>query len=154
MIYGKITDLKRYAPLSPAFEAAQKFVEEYMSEPKADGSYELIPGLLTASVATNELGEAGDKLFEAHRAYADIQVVLKGEERIDCADIAGCTDMVSEEFSKGGDIAFYKDPEIVSSLVLGAGMFTVLYPEDAHKPCVKTGEGAQIATKVVFKVKL
>ncbi|MBQ3499755.1 MAG: YhcH/YjgK/YiaL family protein [Clostridia bacterium] len=154
MITGKIDDLKLYYSVCPEFEKVYDFVKEYFENPKPDGSYELIADKLTASIATNITGAAETKQLEAHRKYADVQIVLKGVERIDWAHISDCKVELSEEFSKGGDIAFYADPDYVSSIILDAGTFVYLLPEDAHKPCVNAGAESAEATKVVFKVKL
>ncbi|MBQ5824981.1 MAG: YhcH/YjgK/YiaL family protein [Clostridia bacterium] len=154
MIAGKIEDLKIYSSVCPEFENIYSFVKEYFDAPKADGSYELIPDKLSANIATYNTGDAATKNLEAHRRYADVQIVLKGAERIDWAHISTCTDEISEEFSKGGDIGFYADPEYVSSMVLDAGTFVYLLPEDAHKPCVNAGADSAEVTKVVFKIKL
>lgn len=154
MISGKISDLKRYYSVHPAFEFVGKFMEEYMAEPKDDGSYEILPGRLKANISTYETGKAETKKFEAHKKYADVQVVVKGTERIDWADVDSCTDMVSEEYSTVGDIAFYNDPAYVSEVRLGAGEFMVMFPEDAHKPCINAGAESQTVTKIVFKVLL
>ncbi len=154
MISGKISDLKRYYPLHPAFEFVSKFMEEYQAEPKDNGEYEILPGRLKAIIATNEMGDAETKKFEAHKKYADVQVIVKGTERIDWADLENCTDMVSEEYSTGGDIAFYNDPEFVSKVILDEGEFMIMFPEDAHKPCVKAGDTADTVKKIVFKVLL
>ncbi len=154
MIVGKIRDLKTYCGVCPEFEKIFDFVNEYFSSPKADGNYELIPDKLKANISTYTTGAADTKQLEAHRRYADVQIVLRGAERIDWAHISACTDEISEEFSKGGDIGFYADPEYVSSIILDAGTFVYLLPEDAHKPCVNAGADSAEVTKVVFKIKL
>ncbi len=154
MISGKIEDLKYYYSVCPEFKNVYEFVKEYFEAPKADGSYEIIPDKLSASIATYSTAPAAEKQLEAHRKYADVQVVLKGAERIECAHISDCKVEISEEFSKGGDIGFYADPEYVSSVALDAGMFLYLLPEDAHKPCVNAGADSMQVTKVVFKIKL
>ncbi len=154
MISGKISDLKRYFSVHPAMEFIDRFMQEYLAEPKPDGSYEIIPGRLKAGISSYETAAAEGKKLEAHKAFADVQVIVKGTERIDWADLSKCTDMVSEEYSKGGDIAFYSDPEYVSSVVLETGMFMVMFPEDAHKPCVMAGDKPEAVTKIVFKILL
>lgn len=154
MITGKIDDLKLYYSVCPEFEKVYEFVKSYFENPKADGSYELIADKLNANIATYNTGAAETKQLEAHRRYADVQIVLKGAERIDWAHISDCKVELSEEFSKGGDIGFYADPEYVSSILLDAGTFVYLLPEDAHKPCVNAGAQSAEVTKVVFKVKL
>ena len=154
MISGRIEDLKYYYSVCPEFENVYAFVKEYFENEKADGSYELIPDKLTASIATYTTSPAEERQLEAHRRYADVQVVLKGAERIECAHISDCKVELSEEFSKGGDIGFYADPEYVSSIALDKGTFLYLLPEDAHKPCVNAGAESAEVTKVVFKIKL
>lgn len=154
MIVGKIQDLKTYCSVCPELENIFDFVSSYFESPKADGSYELIPDKLSANISTYVTGAADTKKLEAHRRYADVQIVLRGAERIDWAHISACTDEISEEFSKGGDIGFYADPEYISSIVLDAGTFVYLLPEDAHKPCVMAGDKGEEVTKVVFKIKL
>ncbi len=154
MISGKIADLKRYYSVHPAMEFIDKFMQEYTADPKPDGGCDIIPGRLKASISSYETGKAEEKLFEAHKKFADVQVVVKGNERIDWADLSVCTDTVSEEYSKGGDIAFYADPKYLSSVTLETGMFMMMFPEDAHKPCVMAGEAPEAVTKIVFKVLL
>ncbi len=154
MISGKIEDLKRYFSLHPTMEFVDKFLAEYSAEPKPDGGYEIIPGRLNANIQSYKTGSAEEKRFEAHRKFADVQVVVKGNERIDWADLSVCTDVISEEYSKGGDIAFYADPKYLSSVTLETGMFMVMFPEDAHKPCVMAGNEPESVTKIVFKVLL
>ncbi len=154
MVSGKIADLKRYYSLHPAMEFIDKFMQEYMAEPKPDGGYEIIPGRLKATVSSYETGKAEEKRFEAHKKFADVQVIVKGAERIDWADLSVCTDMLSEEYSKGGDIAFYAEPKFLSKVTLKTAMFMVMFPEDAHKPCVMAGNTPEAVTKIVFKVLL
>ena len=154
MITGKIEDLKHYYSVCPEFENVYNFVKDYFAAEKPDGGYELIPGKLNANISTYCTDAAETKQLEAHRKYADVQIVLKGAERIDWAHISDCKVELSEEFSKGGDIGFYADPEYVSSIILDAGTFVYLLPEDAHKPCVNAGADSAEVTKVVFKVKL
>ena len=154
MIAGKIEDLKYYYSVCPELEKVYSFVKEYFEAEKPDGSYELIPDKLSANISTYTTFPAEERQLEAHRRYADVQIVLKGAERIDWAHNSDCTVELSEEFSKGGDIGFYADPDYVSSVVLDKGTFIYVLPEDAHKPCVNAGKESAQVTKVVFKIKL
>lgn len=154
MISGKVSDLKLYFTLNPCLEYVEKFLQEYFAQPKPDGDYEIIPGRLKASIATYETVESSTRNFEAHRQFCDVQVILKGNECIEWADIDSCTEQISEEYSKGGDIAFYAEPALSSSVALSSGMFLVARPEDAHKPCIIASDKSEQVTKVVFKIKL
>lgn len=86
---------------------------------------------------------------EAHRAYADIQVVLEGREKM---GVGPLTDMTQEvEARPEGDIWFYRGP--VDCVTLTPGKFAVLFPQDAHAPCIAV-EAPEKVRKCVFKVKL
>lgn len=86
---------------------------------------------------------------EAHRTYADIQVVLEGTERIGVAPLSDMTEEV--EARPEGDIWFYHGD--VDYVTLVPGRFAVLFPQDAHAPCIAVEKPQQVK-KCVFKVKL
>ena len=86
---------------------------------------------------------------EAHRAYADIQVVLEGREKMGVAPLKDMTQEV--EARPEGDIWFYRGP--VDCVTLTPGKFAVLFPQDAHAPCIAV-EAPEKVRKCVFKVKL
>ena len=50
------------------------------------------------------------------------------------------------------DVAFYKNIENASKLVLKDGDFAIFFPEDAHKPCCALNNEPSKVKKVVVKV--
>lgn len=86
---------------------------------------------------------------EAHRAYADIQVVLEGKEKMGVGALEDMTEEVKA--NPDGDIWFYHGP--MDYITLTPGKFAVLFPQDAHAPCISV-DGPEHARKCVFKVKL
>ena len=91
-----------------------------------------------------------ERQFENHKKYIDLQIVLDGKEEIHWADTASLK-MVSEEFSQGGDIAFYVG-ESMGYVLLGGDQCAILFEEDAHMPNVLHGKSENVL-KVVFKIK-
>lgn len=89
--------------------------------------------------------------LESHEKYADIQWVLKGEERLDIVATEGLE--VEEPYSEEKDVAFYKAPECMMQMVLTDGGYSVLYPENAHRPGRAVNEPCPVR-KIVVKVKL
>lgn len=87
--------------------------------------------------------------FESHCQYIDIQFILDGEERIDVCP----TELleIDEKYNKETDLIKYSDHEYVSSLFLRGGDVAIFFPEDAHMPCLKTGEN-NLVYKTVVKV--
>jgi YhcH/YjgK/YiaL family protein len=88
--------------------------------------------------------------FEAHRKYADVQMVFRGTERIFVAR----TDALEPEsdFDAEKDIGFYRRPERAVELVLGPGDYAVLPPWDAHMPSIEAGGAPEPVAKIVWKV--
>ena len=90
--------------------------------------------------------------YEAHRLYADIQIVLKGTELVDICGKDGLR--LASPYSAEKDIAFFDgEPALVHRVALGFPLALVLFPEDVHKPCIAAGKPAEIE-KIVLKVAL
>ena len=94
--------------------------------------------------------DTGCKL-ESHRIYADIQVVVSGNEIIDLADISRLS--VKEEYNIENDVIFWNIPQRMAHITMGAGGHIILYPENAHRGggCIKESERV---LKIVGKVKI
>ncbi|WP_461213974.1 NanQ anomerase/TabA/YiaL family protein [Lacticaseibacillus sp. GG6-2] len=90
--------------------------------------------------------------YENHRDEVDIQLIVEGEELVQVTNTAGLTQ--KEDDFAAHDIAFYADPTTTpQNLILRAGDIVVLFPEDAHKPCLDT-DGKHDVKKLIFKVPL
>lgn len=89
--------------------------------------------------------------FEAHRRYADIQVILTGEEAMDVMALDGAPPL--GDFDATADIGFYQDKPHFYRLLMRAGEAAVFFPQDCHKPSFhpQGSEGGWVK-KVVVKV--
>jgi biofilm protein TabA len=87
---------------------------------------------------------------EAHRQYADVQIVLTGPERYGVAPADPELVPVEDRLEKD-DIAFYPAPKRESFVDLDAGEFAVFLPGELHRPCCAIGATAPIR-KVVVKI--
>lgn len=86
--------------------------------------------------------------WESHRNYQDIHYVIKGKEKIGIAPVSSAT--VIQAYDSTKDIAFYtaKGKYYTSSL----SKFFIVFPEDAHRPGIKT-DGYEDIKKIVIKVR-
>ena len=84
---------------------------------------------------------------EAHKKYIDLQYLIDGEEFIGVAPLA--TMKKETEARPDGDIYFYEGETV--KLPIGGGRFMVLFPEDAHAPCIAAGSSKPVH-KVVIKI--
>lgn len=88
--------------------------------------------------------------FEAHREYIDLQYVWQGQEII---SITGRENLIIlTPYDKQKDIQFFKYFS-ATSLIMKPGMLAILYPHDAHAPCINL-KRQQLVRKTVVKVKI
>ncbi len=87
--------------------------------------------------------------FEAHRRYIDIQFVVRGQESIGVAPLAGLVTI--EPYDAARDIEFFAAPQQSETLALRAGDFAVFTPGDAHRPSLHL-DGPHVSRKAVVKV--
>ncbi len=148
MIHGSLNDvesaMRRDARLEPGFEFLRG-----MPPGLADGRYE-IRGGGHAIISTYQTASPGEKRFEAHRKYIDLQYVAEGEEIANVAHVS--TLVTAEEYDETRDIAFFHDPASHGTIVLRAGSFAVFYPEDAHRPGMTAGSSPATVRKIVVKI--
>ncbi len=153
MFIDKIDNLMQYKDEYPVFEKIDEFVQKHKAEPFAPGTYPIDGEKLFASVARYRTDASKEVIFEAHRRYADLQYVVSGMEKIGWVPLPDIEEnLVSEEFSKGGDIAFYNG-SAKFDFVLTKGSFLFLLPEDAHAPSLCADKECEVE-KIVFKIEL
>ena len=150
MIFDTVKNMDYYVKMMPELEQIQKFIEDYTKGEMKMERIDLDGDNLFVSPATYMPKDHEGAEYESHIKYADVQVVLKGREYIGVAPLEDCT--VTKPFTDGGDIAFYTS-EKGSLCLVEAGYFLVLYPQDAHMPCLKVEDGEEV-TKLVFKVRI
>jgi biofilm protein TabA len=150
MILDTLSAAMQYEGLGPGIALGLAYVRDFDPE-TADGRHPLSGDDLFALVQSYETGPATDKQFEAHREYLDIQYVAEGTERILYAPVEGLR--VSTPYSEAGDVLFFEEPGVSSSLLLRPGEFAIFFPGDAHKPGCMAG-GRERVKKVVIKVRV
>lgn len=151
MIVDKIENVKLYYPVLEGLKEAGEFVSEFYKNPSEAGKYEIDGERIFANVQSYMTKSREGAQFESHRKYVDLQAVIKGREIISWAPVDGLT-TESESFSKGGDIAFYSGDTVMDA-VLPEGYFALLFPDDAHMPCLSAPDSEEV-TKIVVKIAL
>lgn len=84
---------------------------------------------------------------ESHRKHADIQWVIEGDEAI---DVAPTSSLVSKTpYENKTDTELWYPRPYMTRIQLGQGSYIVLYPGDAHRPCIDT-DGTHKTIKVAI----
>ena len=151
MIYGKIIRIDQVIGLS-TYERIKGFLD-FVNENTPDGEYEIFKKEIVAKVMTYETVVPHEGIIEAHNKYIDIQFTLKGAEGISIFDRDRL--IVSKEYDEIRDvILFEENAEMLMAYTNNLpGFFTMLFPEDAHRPGDKI-RGIEEVKKVVIKVKV
>jgi YhcH/YjgK/YiaL family protein len=116
------------------------------------GRYEIEGSDLFATVDEYVPKRMEDARFESHRVYADIQVVVSGQEQIGLAPYDAT--VITVPYDEEKDIMFMSAAE-AEDMIASPGRFFLFFPSDAHRPSVRVNENdSSLVKKVVIKVKL
>jgi YhcH/YjgK/YiaL family protein len=149
MIFDSLSAADLYKRLGPNFEKAFNFLQQADLSSFPLGKYPIDGDHVYMMVSEYTTKSLSDARWEAHREYADIQLLLAGREKIGYAPLDSMK--VTETYNAAKDILFLTgEGEYVS---LRPGTFAVFFPHDAHQPCMATGT-PQPVKKVVVKVKI
>ena len=97
-----------------------------------DGEHEVEGRDIFAKVASYDTSPAEDRKFESHKYYADVQVIIEGEERMDVSLEHNLNPL--EPYREKDDVTKLNAPGCFSSLSMKPGMFAVFFPDDVHRP--------------------
>ena len=149
MILDTLENSGRYEGLSAHFVKAFAFLRA-VDGTQALGRHEIDGERVFALVQKYSTKPIESALFEAHRRYVDVQYVHAGRETILWAPLAAMQEETMA-YDAAKEAALFKLVPDVTPLHLSAGYFAVLFPEDAHAPCVVWEETSEVF-KVVVKV--
>ncbi len=148
MIFDTLNNVDNYKGLGRVYTALKFLAETDFNEIDL-GIYELDGDNIFYMVQCYDT-DPDKTISEAHKKYIDIQYMVEGEEIIGVTDISAEKELT--EAKEENDVWFYNCK--TEPLVLSAGKYMVLYPNDLHCPGVATKGTARLCRKVVVKVKV
>lgn len=145
MIFDKIENLRHYDIVS------DKIIEFLfnLNENTPTGRYEIDENSY-ANIEEYNTKPIENCRFEAHKKYIDIQLLLKGEERLDVTSVDGLTP--TEDYNSEKDIVFFNKINETASVKLSKDYFALLLTHDAHRPQMNAGSTSKTVKKVVVKI--
>ena len=152
MIYDAIENLAQYAPLLPGLEKAVAFVSRKDLPQLPDGRVEIDGDRVFANVQTYDTKAIDMRGFEAHRKYADIQIVIGGEGELCGVALPTEEQTIVTPYDEAKDVLFCAPP-LCEWFRLTPGFFAIFLPQDAHEPGRQLGEVANVR-KCVVKIRL
>lgn len=146
-----ITDILENAPayfnLSPRIATALQFLVRPDLSALPLGRHPIQADRIFALIQEYSTRPPEQCFWEAHRRYTDVQFLHSGTEAIGWSPIQRMN--IAKEYDADKDFAVLEgDGQIIH---LQAGSFAILYPHDAHQPCLAAG-APQTVRKIVIKV--
>lgn len=150
MIRDSINNLSRYSFIHRDMD---KVIEFFKKQDYECGKYDISPDIFI-NVMEYDTRAQSDIIYEIHKHYADIQLILNGNESQFYAGLNLLNTI--EEYSETKDIAFLKPISEVwqEKSLLKAGDFVVYLPEEAHAPSYSYDDTISGVKKAVVKIKL
>lgn len=149
MVLDTLANAARYESLNSRFAKAFAYLRTVDGTQEL-GRHDLDGDHCFALVQTYETKPVEKAKFEAHRKYIDIQFIYSGRETILWAPLATMKEETMA-YSDEKDAALWKLTPDTTPLHVSAGHFAILWPQDAHAPCIEWEKPEQVF-KVVIKV--
>ena len=152
MIVGSMEcPAREYMQYPAAVAEALEYLRTHDFTKMADGKYPIRGEQSFALVQRYHTKPMAECYPEAHKRFMDVQYVAEGEEYLGwCAFSPEM--IVHTPYDADKDIVFFEKMVPDSNLVLSAGSFAVLSPEDVHRPCGAIEDVPGPVTKVVVKI--
>lgn len=139
-----LAQIKEIAPL------AGNFLDGQDLESLPLGRYDLDQGIYI-NVEEYKTYPRRERQYEAHKKYVDLQIVIRGEEKICVEEEETLRSAV--KYDPCRDVAFYHNDVPGTEYTMKAGDCLVLFPRDGHMPCLNARENESVPVKkAVVKV--
>mgnify|MGYP001102237845 CR=1 FL=1 len=151
MIFDQVKNLNRYVS-QEQFQKIERFMEK-VSPDMQEGYYGIDGEKIYARVMCYQTSLREDCKIEAHNRYIDIQASLAGAEGIEVFDRRKLD--ILEAYNRENDVAFYQEsvePHVWVNNV--PGYFSMIFPEEAHRPQISMDQGCKKVKKYVIKVQI
>lgn len=152
MIIDKLTKLNNYLPENYT-EPITAFLAS-ISPNMPEGHYEIVGTHVFAKVMSYQTSPREKCPIEAHNRYIDIQATLTGVEIIDIFERNTLNAL--EPYDEMNDVVFFDkgNAKPYATNVNLPGYFTMIFPEESHRPQVRAEENQNFVKKFVIKVEI
>jgi YhcH/YjgK/YiaL family protein len=149
MIYDKLENASMYYALHPLFQKAFEALQNKDWSRLECGRHDIDGDAVFINLAEYETMLPDQGIWEAHRKYIDIQLVVNGEEQMGHA--FNNTLQIKEAYDASKDVEFYSGAGQL--ITYTKSTFAIYYPHDAHKPGLISNTPGKVR-KAVAKVRI
>lgn len=150
MIFGKLQNYEKLG-LGSLGESVTKAVSWIRSLPSipSEGRYELDEGGMYAVIMRYATVDTVEARYESHRKFVDLQYTIDGSEGIDVRSASELE--FAGDYDPDTDLQFYLPGDAVARIEMLPEHFSIHFPEDAHRPKLKSGDAKEVF-KLVVKI--
>ena len=131
MILDSLKNIETYKGISTDIYAGLKFLSE--ANPGINPGTYIINKNTKAIVSEYDTVAVFERGYEAHKNVIDIQYPIIGLEKVKWSPIEGM--VVNMPYDELKDRTFFKEPSKQgTSVVIGNGIFAIMFPQDGHSP--------------------
>ena len=149
MIYTKKENLNRYLGLSTEMDTAIRFLQSADLRSLVKGRNEIDGDNVFVNRFDYQTMSQEQAIWEGHIQYADIHVLLSGNEKIGVTNV----NMLTETVRKSDEDFVGFNGEVMSWFPMTTEDILIVFPEDIHMVKVMDGESVTVE-KACFKVKV
>lgn len=148
MIYAKKKDLNRYLGLSQEMDTAIRYLQTADLRSLQKGRNEIDGDNVFVNRFDYQTMPQENAIWEGHIRYADIHVLLSGNEKIGVSNV----NMLTETVRKPDEDFVGFEGAVQSWCPMTTEDILIVFPEDIHMVKVMDGEST-LVEKACFKVK-
>jgi biofilm protein TabA len=149
MITDLLENIALYKNLNHNILKGLDFIKATDFSKLADGKIEIEGDAIFASVNRYKTKPYLETQWESHFKYIDIQYITQGSEKIFYGPVSQMKEEIA--YNSENDIQFLSGKG--DYVTLEPGRFVILFPSDAHMPCIQIGDAVEVR-KVVVKVRI
>jgi len=150
MIYDKIENCDKYLGISHNLDRALDFIKNQDLNSLKPGRNEISGDELFVMLFEYETKDESEAVYESHKKYIDIQLLISGEETFRATTFDN--QEVINIYNEDKDIEFFNISNGVD-FHLCNGFFVLVMPGELHSPSIKYKKRAKVK-KLVFKIKI
>jgi biofilm protein TabA len=148
MIIDRLENAGTYAAVDTGIAAALNFLQTTDLEKAAEGRHDIDGDAVYALVMDYSTKPESEGVWEAHRRYIDVQYVVSGVERMGFNNLDA---LAAGPYNEDDDYLLLKGSG--DFVLMPAGTFMILWPQDAHIPSIAVDQPAPVR-KIVIKVQV
>ncbi len=149
MIFGNLRNLKEFPYLEQDVRTCLEYAAAHDLAALEDGRYPIDGDRIYVNISSYETTRAENRVWEAHRRYLDLHLMLRGKEQMD----GNFTDAMKQLAYVEQNDFLPLEGEANSHVILAQGDFLVCYPSDAHRTAIQV-EGPEKIKKAIFKIRI